>query len=91
MHTPGFSAEATEFLKAESPQVRAVVFNTSSLDIGASSDFPAHASWLPSGGFAIEDPANLDRAPPVGAVLFVGAPTFESGSGGPAHVFALVS
>ena len=57
--------------------MRAVGIDTSSLDIGASSDFPAHASWLPSGGFGIGNLANLDRAPPVGAVLFV--------------VFALVS
>jgi kynurenine formamidase len=91
MHTPGFSADATDFLKAERPQVRAIGIDTSSLDIGASSDFPAHTSWLPSGRFGIENLANLDRLPPTGAMLVVGAPRFEGGSGGPARVLALVS
>jgi kynurenine formamidase len=91
MHTPGFSPEATEFLKAERPQVRAIGIDTSSLDIGATSEFPAHLSWLPSGRFGVENLANLDRLPPAGALAIVGAPTFEGGSGGPARVLALVS
>jgi len=91
MHTPGFSPEATEFLKAERPQVRAIGIDTSSLDIGATSDFPAHISWLPSGRFGIENLANLDHVAPSGSVMVVGAPTFEGGSGGPARVLAFVS
>jgi kynurenine formamidase len=91
MHTPGFDPDATEFLKMERPQVRAIGIDTSSLDIGATSEFPAHVSWLPSGRFGIENLANLDRIPPAGALAIVGAPTFEGGSGGPARVLALVS
>jgi kynurenine formamidase len=91
MHTPGFSAEAADFLRAERRQARAIGIDTSSLDIGASSDFPAHASWLPGGGFGIENLANLHLLPPASATLIVGAPTFEGGSGGPARVLALVS
>jgi kynurenine formamidase len=91
MHTPGFSPEATDFLKTERPQVRAIGIDTSSLDIGASNDFPAHVSWLPSGRFGIENLANLERIPPAGSLMVVGAPTFEGGSGGPARVLALVS
>ena len=90
MHTPGFSAEAADFLRAERPQARAIGIDTSSLDIGAY-DFPAHASWLPGGGFGIENLANLHLLPPAGATLIVGAPTFEGGSGGPARVLGLVS
>jgi kynurenine formamidase len=90
MHTPGFSSEATEFLKAERPQVQAIGIDTSSLDIGATSDFPAHVSWLPSGRFGIENLANLDEVPPSGSTMVVGAPTFEGGSGGPARVLAFV-
>jgi kynurenine formamidase len=90
MHTPGFSSEATEFLKAERPHVRAIGIDTSSLDIGATTEFPAHVSWLPSGRFGVENLANLDRVPPTGAVAIVGAPTFEGGSGGPARVLALI-
>jgi kynurenine formamidase len=89
MHTPGFSVETTEFLKAERPQVRAIGIDTSSLDPGARSDFPAHVSWLPSERFGIENLANLDQVPHAGALLIVGVPRYEAGSGGPARILAL--
>ena len=60
-------------------------------------ELPEHCAVLALTGWGsrADDPAvflNADSsAPPVGAVLFVGAPTFEGGSGGPARVFALVS
>jgi kynurenine formamidase len=91
MHAPGFSPELTEFLKDERPGVRAIGLDTASLDIGASADFPAHVSWLPSGRYGIENLANLDALPPVGAVAIVGAPRLAGGSGGPTRVLALVS
>jgi kynurenine formamidase len=91
LHSPGFSSETTEFLKVERPEVRAIGLDTASLDIGASSDFPAHVSWLPSGRYGIENLANLDRVPPSGAGVVVGAPAFQGGSGGPARVLALLS
>jgi len=91
LHSPGFSAEAAGFLRDERPQVRAIGLDTASLDIGPSADFAAHVAWLPSGRYGIENLANLDRVPPTGAMVVVGAPTFEGGSGGPARVLALVS
>lgn len=91
MHAPGFSPELTEFVKDERPGVRAIGLDTASLDIGASADFPAHASWLPSGRYGIENLANLDALPPLGAVAIVGAPRLAGGSGGPTRVLALVS
>jgi kynurenine formamidase len=90
LHSPGFSRELTEFLLDERPGVRAIGLETGSLDIGASSDFPAHRSWLPSGRFGIECLTRLDRLPPAGATVVVGAPAFEGGSGGPTRVLALV-
>jgi kynurenine formamidase len=90
MHAPGFSSELTDFLKHERPGVRAIGLDTASLDIGASSDFPAHASWLPSGRYGIENLANLDQLPPSGAVLIVGAPSLAGGSGGPSRILALL-
>jgi kynurenine formamidase len=90
MHAPGFAPELTEFLKHERPGVRAIGLDTASLDIGASADFPAHVSWLPSGRYGIENLANLDRLPAVGAVAVVGAPALAGGSGGPTRVLALV-
>jgi kynurenine formamidase len=90
MHAPGFDAALTDFLKEERPGVRAIGLDTASLDIGASADFPAHVSWLPSGRYGIENIANLDRVPPTGAVAIVGAPALAGGSGGPTRVLALV-
>jgi kynurenine formamidase len=91
MHAPGFSSEVTDFLKDERPDVRAIGLDTASLDIGASADYPAHVSWLPSGRYGIENLANLDRVPPAGAVAIVGAPALAGGSGGPTRVLGLVS
>jgi kynurenine formamidase len=90
MHAPGFSPDLTEFLKEERPGVRAIGLDTASLDIGASPDFPAHVSWLPSGRYGIENLANLDQLPASGAVAIVGAPALSGGSGGPTRVLALV-
>jgi kynurenine formamidase len=91
MHAPGFSPELTEFLKQDRPGVRAIGLDTASLDIGASSDFAAHTSWLPSGRYGIENLANLDQLPPAGAVLIVGAPSLAGGSGGPSRILACLS
>ena len=90
LHSPGFSAETADFLREERPGVRAIGLDTASLDIGASADFAAHVSWLPSGRYGVENLANLERLPEAGAVVTVGAPTFQGGSGGPARVLALV-
>ena len=89
-HSPGFSVETADFLREDRPEVRAIGLDTASLDIGASADFAAHVSWLPSGRYGIENLANLERLPESGAAVCVGAPTFEGGSGGPARVLALV-
>ncbi len=90
LHSPGFGGEVAEFLRAERPQVRAIGLDTASLDLGASTDYPAHVAWLPGGGYGIENLANLEQVPPDGAVLVVGAPRFAGGSGGPARIFAFV-
>ena len=90
LHSPGFGGEAARFLAAERPQVRAIGLDTASLDIGASTDYPAHVGWLPGGRYGIENLANLEKLPPVGAMLFVGAPALQGGSGGPARILALL-
>ena len=90
LHSPGFGGEAAEFLAAERPQVRAIGLDTASLDIGASTDFPAHVAWLPGGRYGIENLANLERVPPSGAMLFIGLPALKGGSGGPARILGLL-
>jgi kynurenine formamidase len=90
MHIPGFSPDTTEFLKAERPGVHAIGLDGASLDVGASTTFPTHVSWLSSGRYGIENLARLDEVPPSGALVVVGAPTFAGGSGGPSRGLALV-
>jgi kynurenine formamidase len=89
LHTPGFSGEVAAFLRDERPGVRAIGIDTASLDVGASTDYPAHGEWLPSGRYGIENVARLGELPPSGALVVVGAPTFGGGSGGPARILAL--
>jgi kynurenine formamidase len=89
LHFPGFHPEATDFLMRERA-VNGIAVDALSLDFGASADFKVHYSWLPSGRYGIENIANLDQVPPVGATLVGGAPKFEKATGGPGRVIALV-
>ena len=88
-HYPGFHADAAQFLIEETGAMSLAV-DTLSLDHGMSADFAAHYVWLPSGRFGIENIANLDKVPAVGATLVIGAPKHRGGTGGPARIFALV-
>ncbi|AZB65771.1 cyclase family protein [Cereibacter sphaeroides] len=87
-HYPGFHVEAAQMLLET--QAGSIGVDTLSLDHGVSPDFATHYAWLPSGRFGIECLANLDKLPPVGATLVVGAPKHRGGTGGPARVIALI-
>jgi kynurenine formamidase len=89
LHFPGFHPEATDWLMKER-QVRGMAVDTLSLDFGASKDFKTHYAWLPSGRWGLECVANLDRVPPRGATLVVGAPKIKGATGGPTRVLALI-
>ena len=88
-HFPGIAPAAAEWLIKER-RVAGLAVDTLSLDIGPSKDFRTHKAWLPSGRWGIENVANLDRVPAMGATLVVGLPKVKGASGGPARVFALV-
>jgi kynurenine formamidase len=47
-------------------------------------------TWLPSGRWGLENVANLDRVPAVGATLVVGLAKVKGATGGPARLFALI-
>ncbi|MCZ0963724.1 cyclase family protein [Paracoccus benzoatiresistens] len=85
---PGFSKAATDLLADTG--AASIGVDTLSLDPGNSADFAVHYSWLPSGRFGIEGLANLDRVPPAGATIFIGAPKHRGGTGGPARIMAVV-
>jgi kynurenine formamidase len=89
MHFPGIHPEAAEWLLKERSVVGLAV-DTLSLDHGPSRGFKTHSLWLPAGRWGIENIANLDKVPSVGATLVVGAPKVKGASGAPARVFALV-
>jgi kynurenine formamidase len=90
MHAPGFSPELASFLADERPGVRAVGLDTASLDFGPSTDFAFHVGWLPTGRYGIENLTRPDDVPPRGAILVVGAPKLQAGSGGPSRILALL-
>ena len=89
MHFPGFHVDAARMLMEETGALSLAV-DTLSLDHGPSADFATHYAWLPSGRFGIENLANLDKVPAVGATIVIGAPKHRGGTGGPARIFALV-
>jgi kynurenine formamidase len=88
-HFPGFSPEAAEWLMKER-RVTGLAVDTLSLDNGASKDFKTHYLWLPSGRWGLENVANLDRVPAVGATLVVGLAKVKEATGGPTRLLALV-
>lgn len=88
LHFPGFSPETVEFLLAER-NVVGIGVDTLSLDHGPSTTFVTHNIWLAANHWGLENLANLDSAPPSGAFVFVGAPKFAGGSGGPCRIIAM--
>jgi kynurenine formamidase len=90
MHFPGFSAEAVQFL-IDQRQVRGVGLDTMSVDYGLSRDFVVHHALGKAGRFGLENLARLEKLPPRGFYLFVAPMKIESGSGGPARVFAVIT
>ena len=88
-HYPGFHVEAANMLMEETGAA-SIAVDTLSLDPGNSADFATHYAWLPSNRFGIENIANLESLPAAGATIFIGAPKFQGGTGGPARVIAMV-
>lgn len=88
-HYPGFNVEAATMLMEETGAV-SIATDSLSLDIGSTETFATHYAWLPTNRYGIECIANLDKVPPSGATLIVGAPTHRGGSGGPSRIIALV-
>jgi kynurenine formamidase len=84
---PGFSAESVAWLIAER-DIACIGIDTLSLDIGSSTDLPAHRELLGNGRYGVECLRGLSAVPPSGATVFVGLVPWENGSGGPCRVLA---
>jgi kynurenine formamidase len=89
VHFPGYSAEAAAWL-VEQRRVRGIGIDTLSIDHGISRDFPVHHVINRHGRYGLENLAQLDRLPPRGFYVAVAPMKIETGTGGPARVFAIL-
>ncbi len=86
---PGFSSESVKYLLKER-EIKGIALDTPSIDYGKSKDFPAHRELCGAGKLAVENIANLDKLPPVGAVLYAIPMQIKDGTGAPVRVFAVL-
>jgi kynurenine formamidase len=89
LHFPGFSPELAAFL-VEERDIAGIGIDTGSVDPGSAEGFPAHRTVNGSGGFHLENVANLDAVPEFGAHLIVAPIKIEGGSGGQVRIFAVL-
>ncbi len=89
LHFPSYSAEAARFL-IESRKARGLGIDNLSIDPGNSQDFPVHHIVNGAGKFGLENVANLDQLPPRGFYLIVAPIKIETGTGGPARIWAVL-
>ncbi len=89
LHFPGISREAAEFLARER-RIDGVGIDTASLDFGQSRDFIAHRILNGANIYGLENVANLERLPAVGATLIALPMKIRGGSGGPVRIIALL-
>jgi kynurenine formamidase len=89
MHFPGYSAEAATFL-VEERRVKGLGIDTLSIDYGLSKDFVVHHIVNGTGRYGLENLAHLDQLPPRGFYLVAAPIKIETGSGGPARLFAIL-
>ena len=71
-------------------RVDLVGLDTASLDHGPSTTFPAHRVFGEANIPGLENVANLDRLPPVGATLVALPMKIDGGTGGPCRIIAIL-
>ena len=92
-HSPGFHQTTSELL-AHSRDVLGVGVETVGTDAGQAGTFdppfPNHTIMHGAGKFGLASLANLDRLPPVGAIVIAAPLKIVHGSGSPLRVIAIV-
>lgn len=88
-HFPGIGASAARFL-VEQRDIWGVGVDTVSFDPGYDDTYQTHRIVLGADKWALEAVANLRRLPPVGAIVFIGAPKVRDATGGPVRIVAFV-
>lgn len=93
-HTPGPSAEAVKFLIHER-DAHGFGVETIGTDAGQAHlldpAYPAHTLFHAAGRYGLQCLENLDRLPPVGALILAAPLKIKGGSGSPLRVLALVA
>jgi len=88
LHFPGISPEAARLLASR--RVSGVGIDTASIDYGQSKDFQVHRILYAQNIYGLENVANLDRVPPIGALVIALPMKIKGGSGGPVRVVAVL-
>jgi kynurenine formamidase len=92
-HTPGVRPDCARWLAEETPLL-GIGVETVGTDAGQAATFdqpyPCHWYFQGADKYGLTQLRNLDRLPPVGAVLVVGPLPIVHGSGSPSRVLALV-
>ena len=91
--SPGMSVDCARWVAQESP-LQGIGVETVGTDAGAAHSFdpafPCHSFLLGAGKYGLAQLQNLDRLPPVGAVVVASPLKIVGGSGSPVRVLALV-
>jgi len=87
-HFPGISVEAAKFL-LEQRNISGVGVDVLSFDPGLDHEYKTHRLVLGAGKWAVECVANLEKIPPSGATVFVGATKVGGATGGPVRLIAV--
>ncbi|NKB76737.1 MAG: cyclase family protein [Gammaproteobacteria bacterium] len=88
MHFPGYSVKAGEYLVKRG--VAGIGIDTLSLDHGPSKTFGTHVVMLKANKYQVENMANLDAVPAIGATAVIGVLPIKGGSQAQARIFALI-
>ena len=89
LHFPGYGEDAAQLL-VKDRQIAVLGIDTASIDHGPSRYFLVHQAAAAANVAALENVANLDQLPPIGAWVFALPIKIGSGSGGPVRIAALV-
>ena len=89
LHFPGLHPTAAKWL-VSNRGIGAVGIDTASIDYGQSRHFGSHVTLMTHGVPALENIAQLDEVPAVGAQLIALPMKIKGGSGGPVRVVALI-
>jgi len=89
LHFPGLHPDAAEWL-VENRRINAVGLDTPSIDFGQSKLFHSHRILCKNNILPIENLANLDKLPEIGAFVVALPMKIEGGSGAPLRMIAII-